>query len=218
MAMVDAARFRELKARVKAECLRRCYTGPVTEYGGADYEFHNRPEIKHIAEEEHYEKLAIPLNAINADKVPGVSGDRIISDSEMTKMEAAVTLFETRAMSDRTQGDCKTSCTGACYTECSTSCSGGCGTACTGTCTGSCDGRCHGGCTGSCDTGCRGCGNGCASTCYGTCSGGCKGTCSMTCGNAGCVGSCMGLCYNGCVTSCGGACSTCGNTCSGISL
>ena len=34
MAYIEAERFAELKARVKAECLRRCHTGSVAEYGG----------------------------------------------------------------------------------------------------------------------------------------------------------------------------------------
>jgi len=216
MAMIDAARFTALKARVQAECLRRKYNGSVVDYGGVDYYFKNQPAPDTIAAEEHFEKIAVPLNAINSDKIPYTDGDRIISDEEMTAMEAAVTLFETRAMTDRTQGDCKTSCTGACYTGCAGSCTGGCGSSCSGTCTGGCDG-CSG-CSGSCRGGCRGCGSGCASGCSGTCSGTCKGDCTMTCGYAGCVGSCMGLCYNGCTTSCGSSCSTCGNTCSGISL
>lgn len=216
MAMIDAARFTALKARVQAECLRRKYNGSVVDYGGVDYYFKNQPAPDTIAAEEHFEKIAVPLNAINSDKIPYTDGDRIISDEEMTAMEAAVTLFETRTMTDRTQGDCKTSCTGACYTGCAGSCTGGCGSSCSGTCTGGCDG-CSG-CSGSCRGGCRGCGSGCASGCSGTCSGTCKGDCTMTCGYAGCVGSCMGLCYNGCTTSCGSSCSTCGNTCSGISL
>ena len=216
MAMIDSARFTALKARVQAECLRRKYNGSVVDYGGPDYYFTNEPAPNTIAAEEHFEKLAVPLNAINSDDVPYVDGDRIISDEEMTAMEAAVTLFETRAMTDRTQGDCKTSCTGACYTGCAGSCTGGCGSSCSGTCTGGCDG-CSG-CSGSCRGGCRGCGSGCASGCSGTCTGTGKGDCTMTCGYAGCVGSCMGLCYNGCTTSCGSSCSTCGNTCSGISL
>lgn len=215
MSMVKYSRFTALKARVQSECLRRKYIGSVTDYGGADYYFDSKPATGHTVDEEHFEKLAIPLNAINSDKVPYIDGKRIVSEEEMTAMEAAVTLFETRSMTDRTQGDCKTSCTGACYTGCASTCTGSCGSGCSGTCVGTCRG-CSG-CSGTCRGGCTGCGSGCSSTCKGSCTGSCDTTCTMTCGYNGCSGSCMGLCFNGCTTSCGGQCSTCGNSCSGIS-
>ena len=84
MAMIDAARFTALKARVQAECLRRKYNGSVVDYGGVDYYFKNQPAPDTIAAEEHFEKIAVPLNAINSDKIPYTDGDRIISDEEMT--------------------------------------------------------------------------------------------------------------------------------------
>ena len=43
MAYIEAERFAALKARVKAECLRRCHTGSVAEYGGEKYEYTNSP-------------------------------------------------------------------------------------------------------------------------------------------------------------------------------
>jgi hypothetical protein len=42
MAIGDKAlseRITDLKALVKAECLRRAYTGSVASYGGADYDY-----------------------------------------------------------------------------------------------------------------------------------------------------------------------------------
>ena len=86
MAMIDAARFTALKARVQAECLRRKYNGSVVDYGGVDYYFKNQPAPDTIAAEEHFEKIAVPLNAINSDKIPYTDGDRIISDEEMTAL------------------------------------------------------------------------------------------------------------------------------------
>jgi hypothetical protein len=47
MAYIEAERFAELKARVKAECLRRCHTGSVAEYGGEKYEYTNSPTEDH---------------------------------------------------------------------------------------------------------------------------------------------------------------------------
>ena len=221
MALVDSARFLALKAEVKAECLRRCYTGSIADYGGTDYDFDHPPAKDNLIDVEHFEKIAVPLNQINdiviedtARKVT-TDGQRIISDEEMTAMEAAVTKYKTRSMSDTTQGDCRSSCTGACHTASSTTCVGGCGQNCSGTCTGTCRG-CSG-CSGTCQGSCSGCGSGCAGSCSGSCSGGCKTTCTVQCGYQGCVGTCLGLCSNGCTTSCQKACGYCGTNCTGVS-
>ena len=157
MAYIEAERFAALKARVKAECLRRCHTGSVAEYGGEKYEYTNNPAEDHTVDVEHYEKLALPLSKIHSEKVPSLDGRRIVFDEDITGFEAALTLFETRPMTDKTRGDCETSCTGACYTGCSGDCTGGCETTCSGECQGSC----------------TGCGSGCANTCEGSCTGGC---------------------------------------------
>ena len=201
MAYIEAERFAALKARVKAECLRRCHTGSVAEYGGEKYEYTNSPTEDHTVDVEHDEKLALPLSKIHSEKVPSLDGRRIVFDEDITEFEAALTLFETRPMTDKTRGDCETSCTGACYTGCSGDCTGGCETTCSGECQGSC----------------TGCGSGCANTCEGSCSGGCKSSCTVTCGNTGCVGSCLGLCSAGCTTSCQTSCGYCGTNCTAVS-
>lgn len=215
MAMIEASRFRDLKARVQAECLRRCNIGSVASYGGPDYYFEKEPTGDRRIQTEHYEKITVPLSAINSDRVPALSADRIVDDDELLALEAAVTTFESRSMSDRTQGDCKSSCTGACYTGCSGNCAVGCGSACSGTCSGACDG-CTG-CSGECTNACRGCMTTCTGTCSGTCKGGCDTTCTVTCGYEGCVGTCLGLCSSGCTTSCQTACGYCGTNCTGVS-
>lgn len=189
MGFIDAARFNALKARVKAECARRCYTGSVASYAAATYDFSVTPSKDKVVATEHFEKLAQPLNAINSDKVPYTSGNREVSDGEMAKMEATIALFETRPMSDRTQGDCKSSCTGACYTTCQASCADDCEGSCTGGCTGSCSGGCKGGC--------RGCGGACSRSCTGDCDGGCTNKC-----DDGCTGACWHNCLMECVDCC----------------
>lgn len=209
MAYIEAERFAELKARVKAECLRRCHTGSVAEYGGEKYEYTNSPTEDHTVDVEHYEKLALPLSKIHSEKVPSLDGRRIVFDEDITEFEAALTLFETRPMTDKTRGDCETSCTGACYTGCSGDCTGGCETTCSGECQGSCTG-CGSGCANTCEGSCSG---GCSSSC----SGGCKSSCTVTCGNTGCVGSCLGLCSAGCTTSCQTSCGYCGTNCTAVS-
>lgn len=215
MALVDAERFVKLKARVKAECLRRKFTGSISDFGGSEFNFKNQPQKGHLVDTEHYQKLSVPLSKINEDDIPSLEGNRIISDAEMTQMEAAVTRYETRSMSDTTRGDCKTSCTGACHTACSSTCTGGCGQRCSGTCTGGCSG-CSG-CSGSCSGSCSGCGSGCSSGCYGSCSGSCRETCSVECGYRGCIGTCLGLCSNGCRESCQKECGFCGTNCTNVS-
>lgn len=215
MALVDAKRFADLKNRVRAECLRRCYSGSVADYGGTDFDYSAEPTKDQLIRTEHYTKLVVPLSKINEDDIPSLEGNRIISDAEMTQMEAAVTRYETRSMSDTTKGDCKSSCTGACHTACSSTCTGGCGQQCSGTCTGGCNG-CSG-CSGRCTGSCSGCGSGCSSGCSGRCTGGCKDSCTVTCGQQGCVGSCLGLCHNGCTSSCQKSCGYCGANCTGVS-
>lgn len=217
MATIDAARFTALKARVQAECLRRCYVGSVTGYGGSDYSYAVQPSKGKRISEEHYEKLAAPLAAINSDRVPGTDGARIVSEKEIAGFEATLTLFEARPMTDKTQGDCKTSCTGACHTECTGDCTGSCGENCNGTCTRECNGNCTGGCNTGCKNICTGCGGVCDFTCKSTCKDNCKTSCIVECGDAGCVGKCISSCFNGCDTGCGEKCGGCGNTCTAVS-
>ena len=232
MASIEAARFNALKARVKAECARRCYTGSVETYAGTKYDYTKTPAADRIAQEEHYEKLAVPMHAINSTNTAQTDGNRIISDAELTEMEALITAYETRTMTDRSgKGDCSASCTGACYTGCTGTCTGGCQSGCSNTCTGTCSGGCSstckntcsgscssctGTCTGSCYSGCYGCSGTCSGSCT-SCTGGCDSDCTVTCGYQGCVGQCVSSCYNGCTTGCNTECGTCGNNCTAVS-
>ena len=90
MAYIEAERFAELKARVKAECLRRCHTGSVAEYGGEKYEYTNSPTEDHTVDVEHYEKLALPLSKIHSEKVPSLDGRRIVFDEDITVTDATL--------------------------------------------------------------------------------------------------------------------------------
>lgn len=207
--VVKSDRYTQLKARVKAECLRRCYQGSVAEYGGAAYDFTNAPSTDKNVLTEHFEKIATPLRAINPSGLPTAGQQKVISDAYLSLMESKVSAFEQRNLADTSGTDCAASCTGACYGTCATACSS-CGASCSNNCSGgcgtSCSTNCSGGCSGDCD-GCSGCGSGCASSC--------RGTCSVTCGNAGCSGSCSTSCYEKCTTSCTNGCSGgCGQTCS----
>ena len=178
--IISPDRFNKLKAKVKAECQRRAYVGPVNSYSGSDYDYINVPAINTVITKEHYEKIAIPMNAISGD-IP-VNGARVIDGVEMTTMETKVTTLSNISLgASQANTGCAASCTGlcstGCYNECTgctscTSCSGcyGCG-GCDGTCSGRCSGTCSGSCTGGCSA-CGGCDVNCSGSCWSTSAGG----------------------------------------------
>lgn len=184
--LITPNRINELKAEVKAECNRRAYAGNnMSQYGSTDYDYESVPTKGRIIANEHYNKVATPLNIINSDIVTKKSvNNNLVKDSDLIVLETFVTTLEKRNVDDLTAGDCKTSCTGMCY---------GCQTTCTG-CTG-CTNKCSGctGCTNKC-TGCTSC-----SSCTG-CSGGCS----------GCGGDCTAICGFGCGSGCASGCFTAG--------
>ena len=212
-ALITADRIIALKTKIKNECARRSLQGSVAAYAGTAYDFTTTPAKNGLAKKEHYEKLVIPMNAINSANTPTTAG--IISDANIQRLETNVVVYATRSQYDKTASDCSSSCTGLCYTTCSGSCSGGCSgcTSCSGGCSGctNCSGGCSGGCTGYCvDT--------CADLCGGQCTscvGGCGGTCQVGCVSRcdGCT-NCSGGCSGGCSGSCSGGCRGC-TSCSG---
>lgn len=208
MNLIEPSRLLELKERVKAECARRQYVGTVADYAEVDFDFSNTPVIDQKVLEEHYEKLAVPLNAINFNNTTDIEGlNRKITEEDFVKMEEYLSNYEQRDIQDMGPTDCAASCTGTC----TTTCTGGCGNGCSGTCVGSCSGRCSGGCKG-CRGTCKGSCSGSCTGCSGTCEGGCSGGCSTKC-SVGCIGTCYTSCSNGCDTGCSKACGYCGVSC-----
>ena len=170
--LITPTEINDLKARVKAECKRRSYAGSAADYASLTYDFSIKPATGKYITSEHYNKIAIPLNAINADVIENTNIQHsIIAENDYTTLNAFVTSLETRSISDNENSDCKSSCTGMCY---------GCQTTCSGSCTGGCTGSCSGGCSGSCKGSCSGCTS---------CSGDCTQTCGFFCGQ-GCSGAC----------------------------
>lgn len=169
MAMITAERLNALKEKVKAECLRRCYTGSVADYGGSAYDFTSAAASGNRIASEHYEKNAVPLNAISGD-IP-TSVPRVASEAEIAAMEEKVVSLASIGNQASNSG-CAASCTGLCQGGCSGSCSGcsGCGGACSYSCTGSCSGSCTGSCQNSCALGCATCSGGCGDNCQVSCS------------------------------------------------
>lgn len=212
--IVDIDRLTKLKAKVKAECLRRKYTGSVENYGSSTYDFSNNPTVGGVIGREYYDKNATPLNAINNNLVPKANitnAENVALNDEIYNMDYQVSAWMTTDKTNKDHSDCANSCTGLCL-SCTGSCTSGCSNTCRANCANDCTGVCGDGCTNSC----RGCGSGCSGSCYGDCDGGCKGTCSVTCGYEGC----SGVCQEGCKSNCSGTCTTrcgrCGsNSCSG---
>jgi len=183
--------FINLKARVKAEMLRRNGSGSLTAYAGVAYDYTAVPVVGGKVKIEHYSKVRDTMTYINPATVSLPA--KIVGDKKqaMNLLEANMTSYEAKPRSDRTASDCAAGCSGVCISTCSTACVG-CSSC--SSCSGSCDG-CSG-CSGSCSGGCSGC------------SGSCSGSCSS------CTGSCTGFCSTGCsgCTSCSG-CSGCGGAC-----
>ena len=135
MAVIKANRLTALKAKVKTEMLRRNQSGSVASYGGAAYDYTVPPAPGTVIRQEHLDKLSVPLSAVNSGDVPGRTGNRVVSEAELSTMEAKVTAWSARSITDRSGSDCRSGCTGTCYTGCATGCSG-CGSGCPGACTG----------------------------------------------------------------------------------
>lgn len=203
-----------LKAKVKAEMLRRCRSGSVAAYGGAAYDFTVAPTKNGPVKGEHLKKILEPMQAVNPDGLPTYPGE--ITEAQQIALENKIMQWSRRSITDRSATDCKSGCTGTCYSGCTTGCYTGC-SSCSG-CDGcdGCDGGCEGcgsGCASSCEgcDGCRGCGSGCASSCDGgcrtSCTGDCAGSCKGNCGD-GCAG-----CSAACKTSCTGCSGECGESC-----
>ena len=187
MALISASRFNTLKSKVKAECQRRAFIGSVADYAGTAYDYTNTPDSGKVISKEHYQKNAIPLNAITNAITQDMG---VISESTVATLESEVTRLASIDAQASSSG-CAASCTGLCQGDCHTGCSG-----CSGGCSGGCRG-CGSGCSG-----CSGCGSGCASSC--------TGRCGSTCGN--CAGTCSGYCGGHCSDSCTGSIrSTCGD-------
>ena len=186
--IVDIDRLTKLKAKVKAECLRRKYTGSVENYGSSTYDFSNNPTVGGIIKREYYDKNATPLNAINNSLVPKANitdAENVALNDEIYKMDEYVTTWMTTDPTNKDHNDCAVSCTGLCL-SCTNSCTSGCSNTCRANCANDCTGDCGDGCTNFC----KGCGGNCIGSCYGDCDSGCKGTCKVTCGYEGCTGVC----------------------------
>lgn len=161
-----------LKEKVRAEMLRRSYSGSVADYGGSGYDFSTPPRTDGPVLGEHLKKNLEPMQAVNGDGLPVYPGPLTRAGQEV--METKINVWKARSITDRSGSDCKNGCTGMCYTTCQTGCYNTC-TSCTG-CSGcsGCGGGCGSGCRGECETSCTACGSQCVVNCT-SCRGDCYG-------------------------------------------
>lgn len=178
-----ASELVSIKARVKAEMLRRNQVGSLTAYGGSSYDYTVTPTAGGKILPEHWNKLITPMNAmVNTGLSTVSSGQKI---PPLDTINTLLTKAESYSITGNTT-NCKSSCSGLCVGTCKSTCGTGCASSCTGSCSGGCADNCGDGCSSSCGGSCsHGCGNscdkGCAFTCNSNCSGGCKADCRMTC-------------------------------------
>lgn len=179
---ITAEDFNNLKAKVKAEMLRRKYTGSVAAYG-TDYS--DVPTQKGKIKAIHIQEIVNPLNQVNDTNYTNTATKSKIM--AMQSLEVFVTTLASKNIntSNTAETGCRSSCTGLCATGCEEtcrSCSNNCADGCSGSCGSSCNKGCADGCTGSCGTSCnKACANNCSGGCGGTCKGKCKGTCTTNC-------------------------------------
>lgn len=226
--IIKAQRFNDLKAKVKAECLRRSYVGSVANYGSSEWDFSIPASADRIIDEDKYKKISIPTRKINWEVTPNGPSDRIINDADLLSFETNITAFKGRAIDNYWDPtDCSLSCTGTCTTSCTTGCGGGCDGGCRGcggACSSSCSGGCEGGCTsctgecsGSCSDGCgNGCDGQCTTSCYQdgqTCKWDCTGDCNNSAKGSTCTDGCVGNCKMNCWTQCSSDSGACGGDC-----
>lgn len=163
--MITAEKVIELKAKIKAEMLRRDGHGSLATYGDSTYDFTTNPVIGELIKAEHGQKTVDLLLKIEDYGDLTLSDQHSVIPSSFT--EELLAEVDRLARETKTGLDTETS-----------SCRGDC----TGLCVGSCIGQCNGctGCTASCGTGC-------ASGCYSNCTGSCNADCT-----SGCFSACTG--------------------------
>ncbi len=171
-----------IKARVKAEMLRRNQVGSLTAYGGSSYDYTVTPTAGGKILPEHWNKIITPMNAmVNTGMTTVSSAQKIPPLNTINTLLTTAEGYSITGSSTNCKSSCSGLCVGTCKTVCGAGCSGNCTGSCTDACTDACTG-CTGGCKGGCSKGCKNdCSEGCAWTCNSNCSGGCKADCRMYC-------------------------------------
>lgn len=163
---VSAARFNNLKARLKEVFKKRKYYGDLSKFSTTDYDFTINPKTGDIILSDQGAKvinLILTVNDIN--ELKKIENDNYIL-RDITAIETLVTKLEGQTMPSPVNL-CRAGCMGICITHCSTECIGSCNTSCSSS-------LCSVGCSNACVTAC--------SSCSGTCiSAGCRSDCKDDC-------------------------------------
>ncbi len=189
--IISASDFNNLKAKIDAECRRRRYIGSV--YSLPDqYAYENQPQTNGIIKKEHFQKIAVELDAITGDEYEnqnGVIHDEVLSNIDKKIDEIAIySNIIIGSPYDRILGitGCASSCTGICYDSCATACQENCynkcGERCENTCIFMCGATCEEFCGAQCRVSCiTSCGGSCTTSCGQTCQDGCVVECADNC-------------------------------------
>mgnify|MGYP000585890879 CR=1 FL=1 len=155
--MISAERLVALRAKVKAEMIRRSNSdhgenASMRRFAASDYDYNISPVTGDITDE-HIQKIIDPLLNV-ADFLQDNSLQQSHSGADVI-VDRAERFVDTLAIIDKqsSQSGCRGLCTGLCVGSCSSGCQG-----CSG-CTGGCDTSCAKSCSDGCSTSCGGCSN-----------------------------------------------------------
>lgn len=163
---VSAARFLNLKARMKEVFKKRKYYGDLSIFATDDFDFMVEPKSGDIILSDHGVKVINLILSVNdIEGIKKIENDNYIL-RDITAIENMVTKLESQT-SQSSSNLCRGGCMGICVEHCSTGCSGSCKDNCSSS-------QCSINCTGACVQEC--------SSCSGTCSGtGCRSDCKNDC-------------------------------------
>lgn len=163
---VSAARFNNIKARLKEVLKNRKYYGDISSYSNSIYDFDINPSTGSIILSDQGKKVINIILAVNdINDLKKIENDNYIL-RDVNQIEEMISKMEKQTPAS-TNNICRGGCIGICVDHCSTACIGNCKLDCS-------DNNCSVGCKDACVHAC--------SNCSGTCSGsGCKGDCKNNC-------------------------------------
>lgn len=168
---VTAARFNNLKARLKEVFKSRKYYGDISAFAANSYDFTVSPTTGAvILSDQGAKTINLILSVADIGTLKKIENNQYILQ-DIIAIENFVTRLEAQTPTSASNL-CRGNCTGICVKHCSTGCTGNCSNQCSGNlCGTSCSGSCSNGCT-SCSGQCSG--TSCRSDCASDCMGGAK--------------------------------------------
>lgn len=162
---MTAAQVNELKAKIKAEMLRRNGHGSLAAYGNASYDFKTTPVADDwIWTEQGQKTVDLILKIEDFGDLFFARKHENIPEDFSTKLLTEIDRLSKEAKTGETteKSSCRGDCTGLCVASCISQCNGcsgctaSCGTGCASGCNANCTGSCNTNCTGGCNTNCTG--------------------------------------------------------------